>query len=133
MQITSQCRIKVLFKRTTYAYTFRFIQNFKPKQVRFQDFFYNLDHTLYSHTCCDWVFYIRSFNNEHITLFYFTFFLPQATPKLPEILDSAIVYTVNLDNIPASYDIKYITELLMLDEQYPQLVKQQQSNQQHTK
>ena len=106
MQITSQHRLEVLFKRTPYADTFRYIQNTKPRQVRFHDIFYNLDHILYSHTCCEWAFYIREFNNEHIALFYLTTFAPQATPKLSETLYKDIVYTVNLDAIPTSYDIK---------------------------
>ena len=37
--ITSQHELEVLFKRTPYADTFRYIQNFKPKQVHFQDIF----------------------------------------------------------------------------------------------
>ena len=45
MQITSQYRLEVLFKRTPYADTFRSIQNFKTKEVRFQDIFY----TFYIH------------------------------------------------------------------------------------
>ena len=40
MQITSQHILEVLFKRTPYADTFRYIQNIKPKQIRFQDIFY---------------------------------------------------------------------------------------------
>ena len=63
-------------------------------------------------------FYIRDFNNEHTALFYLTIFPPQATSKLSETLYTEIVYTVNLDAIPASYDTKYIKELLRLDEQY---------------
>ena len=50
-------------------------------------------------------------------------FPPQATPKLFELLYTDIVYTINLDAIPDSYDIKYIKELLKLDEQYQQLAK----------
>ena len=88
----------------------------------------NLDHILYSHTCCKWVFYIRDFNNGHIDLFYLPIFPPQATPNFSEILYTDIVYTVNLDAIPASNDIKNIKELLRLDEQYQQLVKQQLHN-----
>ena len=126
MHITFQYRLQILFKRTPYADTFRYIQNFKPRQVRFQEIFYNLDHILYSHTCCEWAFYIRDFNNEHIALFHLPIFPPQATPKLSEIQNTDIVYTVNLDAIPASYDIKYIKELLRLDELYQQTVKQQQ-------
>ena len=110
---------------------FRYIQNFKPKQVRFQDIFYNLDHILYSHTCCEWVFYIRDFNNEHISLFYLPIFPPQATPKFSKILYTFILYTVNLDATPASYDIKYIKELLRLDEQNQQILKQ--SDKQYSK
>ena len=68
MQITLQHRFEVLFIRTQYADTFRYIQNFKPKQIRFKDIFYNLDHILYSHTC-EWVFYIRDFITEQIALF----------------------------------------------------------------
>ena len=124
MHITSQHRLEILFKRTPYADTFRYIQNFKPKQIRFQDIFYNLDHILYSHTCCEWVFYVRNFKNDHLALFYLPIFPPQATPKLSEILYNDIAYTVNLDAIPASYDIKYIKELLSLDEQYQQIIKQ---------
>ena len=123
MQITSQQRLEVLFKRTPYADTFRYIQNFKPKQIRFQNTFYNLDHISFSY-CFEWVFYIRGFNNEHIALFYLPIFSPQATPRLSELLYTDLVYTINLDAIPASYDIKYIKELLMLDEQYQQLAKQ---------
>ena len=128
MHITSQHRLEVLFRRTAYADTFRYIQNFKPRQVRFQDIFYDLDHILYSHTCCEWVFFIRDFINEDIAIFYLPFFPPQATPKLSKFLYTDIVYTINLDTIPASYDIKYIKELLRLDEQYQQIVKQKQHN-----
>ena len=128
MQITSQHILEVLFKRTPYVDTFRFIQNFKPRKVPFQDIFYNLDHNLYSHTCCEWVFYIRDFNNEHIALFYLPVFAPQATQKLSENHYTDIAYTINLNAIPASYDIKYIKELLRLDDQYQQFVKQQQHN-----
>ena len=53
MHITSQYELEILFQRTPYADTFRYTQNFKPKQVHFQDIFYNLDHILYSHTCCE--------------------------------------------------------------------------------
>ena len=70
--------------------------------------------------------YIRDLNNEHIALFHFPILPPQATPNLSEILYTDIVYTVNLDAIPASYDMKYIEELLRLDEQYKQVVEQQQ-------
>ena len=91
MHITSQHRLEVLFKKTPYADTFRHIQNFKPRQVRFQDIFYNLGQILYSHTCCEWVFYIRDCNNEQIALFYLPIFPPQATPKLSEILYKDIV------------------------------------------
>ena len=108
MHITYQHRLEVLFKRTPYSDTFRYIQNFKPKQVRFQDEFYNLDHVLYPHTCSEWVFYITGFNNKHMALFYLPFFPAQATPKLSEILYTHIVYTVNLDAVPAFKDIKYI-------------------------
>ena len=91
MHTTSQHRLEVLFKRTHYADTFRYIQNLKPRQVRFQDIFYNLDHIFYSQTCCEWVFYIRDFNDEHIVLFNLPIFPPQATPKLSEILYTDIV------------------------------------------
>ena len=127
MYITSQHELEIMFKRTPYADTFRYIQIFKPKQAHFQDIFYNLDHILYSHICCEWVFYIRDFNNEQIALFYIPTFPPQATPKLSEILQTDIVYIVNLDAIPASHDTKYIKELLRLDEQYQQIFKQQQN------
>ena len=70
------------------------------------------------------VFYIRY--NEHIALFYLPIFPPQATLKLSEFLYKYILHTVNHDTIPASYDIKYIKELLRLDKQYQQIVKQQQ-------
>ena len=122
MHITSQQRLEVLFKRSRYADTFRYIPNFKPRQVRFQAIFYNIHHILYSHTCCEWVFYIRDFNNEHIALFYLPNSPSQSTPKLSENLYTDIVSTLNLDAIPASYDIKYIKELLRLDEQYQQIV-----------
>ena len=128
MHKTSQHRLEVLFKRTPNADTFRYIQNFKPRQVRFQDIFYNLGYILYSNTCCEWVFYFRDFNKEHIALFYLPIFQSHATPKLSELLYTDIVYTSNLDAIPASYDIKNIKEVLRLDEQYQQIVKQQQPN-----
>ena len=73
---------------------------------------------MYSHTCCEWVFYIRNSNNDHIDLFCLPLFPPQATPKLSELLYTDIVYTVNLDAIPASYDIKYIKKRSRLYEQY---------------
>ena len=95
--------------------TFRYIQNFKPKQVRFQDIFYNLDQILDSPTCCEWVFYILDFNNENIPLFYLSIFPPQATPKHYENIYTDIVYTVNIDAIPASYDIKYIKKTPQVD------------------
>ena len=126
MHITSQHRLEILFKRKPYADTFRYIQNFKPRQVRFQVFFNNLDHNLYSHIYCEWGFF-RDFNNKHNAFFYLPIFPPQATPKLSGILYTDIVYTVNLDAIPASYDIKNIKKLLRLDEQFQQIVKQQQS------
>ena len=117
MQITSHHRLEVMFKRTPYADTFRYIE-----EVRFQDVFYNPDHILYSHTCCEWVFYIRDFNNEHIALFYLPIFPPQATPELSEIFYTDFVYTVNLDATPASFDIKNFKELLRLDENYQQIL-----------
>ena len=63
-----------------------------------------------------------------MALFYLPVFPPQATPILSEIFYTDIVYSVNLDAIPASSDIKYIKEFLRLDEQHQQLVKQQQHN-----
>ena len=77
------------------------------------------------------VFYIRDFNNEHIALFYLHIFPPQAKPKLSDILYTDILYTINLDVIPASYDMKFIKELLRLDEQYQKILKQ--SDKQHSK
>ena len=68
-------------------------------------------------------FYNRFFNNTHI--FYLSIFPPQATSKLSELLYTNIVYTINLEAIAASYDIKYIKEHLRLDERYQQLAKQQ--------
>ena len=118
MQINSQHILEILFKRTSYADTFRYIRIFKPKEIRFQDIFYNLDHILYSHTCCE-LFYITDFNYEHIVLFHLPIFPHQATPKLSELLYTDIVYTINYDAFPASYDIKYIKEVLRLDEQKP--------------
>ena len=56
MQINFQHRHEVLLKQTPYAETFRYIQIFKPKQAQFQGIFYNLDHILHSHNCCEWVF-----------------------------------------------------------------------------
>ena len=102
MQNTSQHRLEVLFKRIPYADTFRYIQKFKPIQIRFQDIFYNIDHILYSHTCCELIFYSRDFNNKHIALFDIPISPPQAIPKLSELLYTDIVYTINLDAIPAS-------------------------------
>ena len=91
MQITSQDRLEVLFGRTPYVETFRYIQNFKPKQIGFQDIFYKVDHVLYSHTCCERLFYIRAFNKEKISLFYLSNFPPQATPKISDLLYADIV------------------------------------------
>ena len=115
----------MFFKRTAYADTFRYIPNFKTKQIRFEDFFYNLDCILCSHICCERIFYIRDFKNEHIALFYLSMFPPQVTSKLSELLYTDNVYSINIDAIPASYDIKYIKELIRLDEQNRQLAKQQ--------
>ena len=81
MQLTSQHRLEVLFNRTPYADTFRCIPIIKPKQIRFQDIVYNIDHVSYSHTCCEWVVYIRHFNDERIAFFYLPIFPPQTTPK----------------------------------------------------
>ena len=125
MQITSRHRLEVLFKRIPYAHTFRYIQIFKPRQFCFREILI----TFYIHTLiANEFFYIKDFNNEHIARFYFPFFPPQATSKLSEILYTDIVYTVNLDAIPASNDIKYIKELLRLGEQYQQIVKEKQHN-----
>ena len=49
----------------------------------------------------------------------------QATPKLSEFLYTDIVYNINLDAIPASYDIKFIKEPFKLNEQYQQLANRQ--------
>ena len=106
MQITLQHRREVLFKRTPYADTFRYIQNFGPKQIRFQDIFYNLDNVLYSHNYCEWAVFIRDFNNENIALFDLPMIPSQVTHKLSELFHTDIVYTFNLDDIPASYNIK---------------------------
>ena len=108
MQITSQDRLEVLFGRTPYVETFRYIQNLKPKQIGFQDVFYNLYHTLYSHICCERLFYIRAFNKEKIALFYLPTFPPQAIPKISDLLYADIVYTIHIDASPASNDIKNI-------------------------
>ena len=111
MQITSQHRLETLFRRTSYAKSFRYIQSFTTKQNRFQDNFCTLDHILFSHTYCEWFSYIRVFNNEHITLFYLPIFPPQATPTISELLYPDILCIINLNAISASYDVKYIKEL----------------------
>ena len=67
---------------------------------------------LYSHNLCEWVFHRRDFNNEHIALFYLPIFPQQATTKISEPLYTDIVQTIYHDAIPASFDIKYIKELL---------------------
>ena len=72
-------------------------------------------------------FYIykkKDFTNEHISLFYLTIFPPQATTKICDFLYTDIVYTVNLDAILASCDIKYIKHIPKLDEQQQQFTKQ---------
>ena len=74
-----------------------------PNEIHFQDIFNNLDHILYSHPCCEWVFYITDFNSEHIAFFYRPIFPPQATPKQSELFYTDIVYNFKLDAIPASY------------------------------
>ena len=72
-----------------------------------------------------WFFYIKKdFTNENISLFYLTIFPPQATPKIFELLYTDIVYTVNLDAILASCDIKHIKHIPKLDEQQQQFTKQ---------
>ena len=118
--------MEVLFKRRPYTDTFRYVQNFKPNQIRLKDNFFNLDQILYSHTCCECVFYIRDFNSKHIALFFLPVFPPQATPKLSQLSYPDIVYTINLDAIPASYNINHIKKLHRLDEQNQQIAKQQQ-------
>ena len=140
MKITLQHRLEEFFFTIPYAYTFRYIQSLKTKQIRFQDFFYNLDHILCSNICCEWVFYIRHFSNNHInsifSLFQFSMFLfsalfnlpifpPQATSKISEVFYTDLVCAINLGTITACYDIKYIKEFLYSDEQYQQLAKQQ--------
>ena len=50
---------------------------------------------------------------------------PQTTTKLSELLYTDIVYTINLDPIPASYDIKHISELLRSHEHNQKLAKPQ--------
>ena len=107
----------MLFRKSPYDDTFRYIQSFKRKQIRFQDIFNNLDLIPYSHTFCEWVFYIRDFNNKGIGLFYLPIFPPQSTPKISALPYNDIVYTLKLEASPASYDIKYTKELLKLDEQ----------------
>ena len=114
MQITSQHRLEWLFRRISYADTIRYIQGFKTKQICFQDIFYNLDHILCSHTCCEWVLYIKDFNNEHIALFYLPIFPSQSISKIFELLYKDIEYNPKLGAIPASYDIKYIKNFLSL-------------------
>ena len=108
MQNNSQHRLDVSFRRTPYADTFRYTQSFKTQQIRFQDIFSYLDHILYSHTCFEWVFYIRDFNNEQFDLFYLPNYPPPANIKITESLYANIVFTINLDAIPAAYDLKYI-------------------------
>ena len=125
MQISSQRRLEILFKKTPYTDTFIYIQDFKPKQIRFQDIFNYLDYILYSHTWCEWVFYIGDWNNKHIALFYLPILPPQATPQISDFLYTDIIYTINLDASPACYCTKYIKKLLKLDEQNQQLAKQQ--------
>ena len=126
MQITSHHRLEVLFfSRTPNSGTVRYIQKFKTNRYVLKTFFCNLDHILSSHACCDCVFYIGDFNNEYTALFYLPIFPAQATPKISELLFWDIVYTINLDAIPATFDIKFIKVLLKLDEQYQQLAKQQ--------
>ena len=79
--------------------------------------FYNIDQILTSRACCECVFYTRNFNNHNIALFSSPKFPPQASPKILELLYSDLKYTINLEAIPASYDIKYIRDLLKLREQ----------------
>ena len=69
--------------------------------------------------------YIKNFNKEVIALFFLSIFSPHSKSKTAETLYNDIVYTLNLDAIPASYDIKYTKDLPKLDEQYQQLAKQQ--------
>ena len=66
-----------------------------------------------------------SFYGTPLIYFLFSIFPPQATLKLSEILFIDIVYIVKIDFIPASNDIKYIRELLRLDDQYRQIVEKQ--------
>ena len=67
----------------------------------------------------------KDFNNKHIALFYLLIFPTQSTPKITGLLYNDFVHTLNLDATPASYDIKYVKELLKLDEQYQQVSKEQ--------
>ena len=76
IKITLKERLEVFFRRSPYADTFRKVQSFQTKQTRFQDIFYNLDHNRYSHSCSEWVFYVRDFNNEYIAVLYLPIFQP---------------------------------------------------------
>ena len=75
MQITSQRKLEIIFQRTPYADNFRYIQDFKPKQVHFLDIFYNLDQILYSHTCIS-QFYHHNQHQKSLKFFIQTLYTP---------------------------------------------------------
>ena len=99
MQKVSQQMLYVLFRRTPYADTFRYIKTFKTKQIGFQDIFYNLDHILYSSNCCEWVFYIRDFIIEHIALFHLPIAAGNTQHATTKIFETKISTAGNTKNI----------------------------------
>ena len=102
VQLTSQHRLEVLFCRTPYADTFRYIQ--RQNNYAFKAFSTTLI-TFYIHTIVVSGFFIRDINNEQIALFSLSIFPQQETPKMSALLYTDTVFTINLDVIQAPNDI----------------------------
>ena len=117
MPTTYQQRLEILYKRTSYADTYRIITNFTTKWIKLKISYTNADKVLYSNKYCGRDCYIRNSNNDFIALYFLLMFAPQAIPKLSKILHTDIVHTLNWDAIPSSHNIKHIGALIKLDDQ----------------
>ena len=97
MPTTYQQRLEILYKRTSYADTYRITTNFTTKWIKLTISYTNVDKVLYSNKCCGRDCHIRISNNDFIALYFLPMFAPQAIPKLSKILHTDIVHTLNWD------------------------------------
>ena len=78
---------------------------------------FQVDHILHSKVFCELVFHLRIFFNQGIVLCYLATYPPQAKQKFSDLLYTDLVYTLNLDDVLASYEINNPKDTLMLDQQ----------------